>query len=198
MLSRCPVPSALQALWPATFLLTFWFSTHICCAYAHIHAHSCYAHLPQRGLRAHPWLLYPGMFPWNQPSTPTSVHILCPNIPHHGCCPTSFPHQEAATEMARVGTSLVVQWLRLWAPNAGSLGLITGQGTRSHMLQGRVHISQLKILNAATKSDDPTCHNWDLVQPNKYIFLKELPWQSSDWDFAFPCRVCWLDPWSGS
>ncbi|TEA28249.1 hypothetical protein DBR06_SOUSAS3310030 [Sousa chinensis] len=31
------------------------------------------------------------------------------------------------------GTSLVVQWLRLHAPNAGGLGSIPGQGTRSHM-----------------------------------------------------------------
>ena len=34
---------------------------------------------------------------------------------------------------AETGTSLMVQWLRLWAPNAGGLGLIPGQGTRSHM-----------------------------------------------------------------
>ena len=38
----------------------------------------------------------------------------------------------------RGGTSLVVQWLRLCAPNAGGPGLIPGQGTRSHMLQLRV------------------------------------------------------------
>ena len=31
-----------------------------------------------------------------------------------------------------IGTSLVIQWLRLWASNAGGLGLIPGQGTRSH------------------------------------------------------------------
>ena len=31
------------------------------------------------------------------------------------------------------GTSLVVQWLRLHAPNAGGLGLIPGQVTRSCM-----------------------------------------------------------------
>ena len=43
------------------------------------------------------------------------------------------------------GISLVVQWLRLHAPDAGNLGLIPGQGTRSHMLQ-------LK---------DPVCHNED-------------------------------------
>ncbi|TEA37700.1 hypothetical protein DBR06_SOUSAS9210016, partial [Sousa chinensis] len=29
--------------------------------------------------------------------------------------------------------SLVVQWLRLCAPNAGDPGSIPGQGTRSHM-----------------------------------------------------------------
>ena len=38
-------------------------------------------------------------------------------------------------ESKYIGTSLVVQWLRLHAPNAGELGLIPGQGTRSHMLQ---------------------------------------------------------------
>ena len=32
-------------------------------------------------------------------------------------------------------TSLVVQWLRLHASNAKGLGGITGQGTRSHMVQ---------------------------------------------------------------
>ena len=36
---------------------------------------------------------------------------------------------------SRVGTSLVVQWLRLCAPDAGSLGLIPGWGTAFHMLQ---------------------------------------------------------------
>ena len=32
-----------------------------------------------------------------------------------------------------VGTSLVAQWFRLHAPNAGGTGSIPGQGTRSHM-----------------------------------------------------------------
>ena len=36
-------------------------------------------------------------------------------------------------ENASVGTSLVVQWLRLWAPNARGPGLIPGQGTIFHM-----------------------------------------------------------------
>ena len=36
-------------------------------------------------------------------------------------------------EKMTLGTSLLVQWLGLWAPNAGDVGLIPGQGTRSHM-----------------------------------------------------------------
>ena len=42
------------------------------------------------------------------------------------------------------GTPLLVRWLRLLDPNAGALGLIPGQGARSHMLQLRVHRPQLR------------------------------------------------------
>ena len=70
------------------------------------------------------------------------------------------------------GTSLVVQWLRLCAPNAAGPGSIPGQGTRSHMPQLRVHMLQLKILCAATKdpaclNEDPACRDYDPAQPNK-------------------------------
>ena len=34
------------------------------------------------------------------------------------------------TEKKTLGTSLVVQWLRLLAPNAGGMGPIPGQGTK--------------------------------------------------------------------
>ena len=54
-------------------------------------------------------------------------------------------------ERKKERTSQVVQWLRLHAPNAAGLGLIPGQGTRSCMLQLRVHMPQLKIPNATTK-----------------------------------------------
>ncbi|TEA38184.1 hypothetical protein DBR06_SOUSAS110021, partial [Sousa chinensis] len=47
--------------------------------------------------------------------------------------------------------SLVVQWLRLCAPNAGDPGLIPGQGTRSHMY------ASTKSLHATTK--EPMCCN---------------------------------------
>ena len=50
------------------------------------------------------------------------------------------------------GISLVVQWLRLCPPNAGGLGLIPGQETRSHMPQLRVCMPQLHILHATTKT----------------------------------------------
>ena len=55
-----------------------------------------------------------------------------------------------STEKQRIGTSLVAQWLRLHAPNAGIPSSIPGQGIRSHMLQ-------LKILHATMKIKDPAC-----------------------------------------
>ena len=39
----------------------------------------------------------------------------------------------------------MVQWLRLRTPKAEGPGLIPGQGSRSHVLQLRVHTPQLKI-----------------------------------------------------
>lgn len=40
------------------------------------------------------------------------------------------------------GTSLVGQWLRCHAPNAGDPGSMPGQGTSSHMRQLKVHMPQ--------------------------------------------------------
>ena len=57
---------------------------------------------------------------------------------------------------------LMVQWLRLQAPNVGGPDSIPSQGTRSHMLQPRVHMPQLKIPHAANKT-------W-YVQINQYFF----------------------------
>ena len=51
-----------------------------------------------------------------------------------------------------VGTSLVVQWLTLRAPDAGGLGSTLGQVTRSQM-------AQLKNSGASTKTEDPTYHS---------------------------------------
>ena len=41
-----------------------------------------------------------------------------------------------------MGSSLVVQWLRLLTPTARGLGSIPGQGTRSHMLQLKPSIAK--------------------------------------------------------
>ena len=50
------------------------------------------------------------------------------------------------------GTSLVVQWLRLHAPNAGGPGSIPGQGTRSLMPQLKIPHASKKFSHAATKT----------------------------------------------
>ena len=52
----------------------------------------------------------------------------------------------------KLGTFPVAQWLRLQASNAGGLGSTPGQGTGSRMLQLRVHMPQLKIPHAKTKT----------------------------------------------
>ena len=44
------------------------------------------------------------------------------------------------------GTSVVVQWLRLCTANAEGLGLIPGQGARSHIL--RLQPGTAKEINA--------------------------------------------------
>ena len=62
-------------------------------------------------------------------------------------CPWGFPGKNPGA-----GTSLVVRWLRLRSPNAGGQGLIPSQGTRSHMPQLTVCMSQLKIPHTATKT----------------------------------------------
>ena len=54
------------------------------------------------------------------------------------------------------GTSLMVQWLRLQAPNAGGLGSIPGQGTRSHMLQRKIPRVQQRQLEISTKISTAT------------------------------------------
>ena len=51
----------------------------------------------------------------------------------------------------------MVQWLRLLAPNAGGPGSIPGQGTRSHMLQLRVRMPQLK--DPTRGNEDPVCRD---------------------------------------
>ena len=55
----------------------------------------------------------------------------------------------------------MVQWLKLCAPNAGALGCIPDQGTRSHM-------PQLKIPRATTE----TCHSVALMVRDRATRMK--------------------------
>ena len=52
----------------------------------------------------------------------------------------------------------MVQWLGLCPPSAGVLGSIPGQGTRSHMIQLRIHM-QKKKKNSHAITKDPKYHN---------------------------------------
>ena len=60
----------------------------------------------------------------------------CAHRPHHPALPPQahihlLSHVcSLMTEKKTLGTSLVVQWLRLLAPNAGGMGPIPGQGTK--------------------------------------------------------------------
>ena len=78
------------------------------------------------------------------------VEALTPNVTIFG---------DRAFKEVIMGTSLVVHWVRLHAPNAGGPGSIPCRGTRSHMhattkslhAATRVHMPQLQIPRAATK-----------------------------------------------
>ena len=65
--------------------------------------------------------------------------------------PTNIQEHQLS-KFPSLGTSLVVQWIRLHAPNAGGLGSIPGWGTRSRMPQLRVCMLLLKIPPAATET----------------------------------------------
>ena len=62
--------------------------------------------------------------------------------------------------MALGGAFLAAQWLRLGARNAGGLGSIPGQGTKSHTPQLRVCMLQVKTPPAAAHIRNPRCCSW--------------------------------------
>ena len=75
---------------------------------------------------------------------------------------------------------LVVQWLRLHVPNAGGLGSIPGQGTRSH-------VPQLESLRAAAKTwpsqkNKKRCGRWAYPLPGKALAS------------PLPCTASCLEP----
>ena len=58
------------------------------------------------------------------------------------------------------GISLIVQWLKCYPPGAGGPGLISDQGTRSHMsqLKNPHAATKMKILCAETKTQHSQVH----------------------------------------
>ena len=116
-----------------------------------------------RLLMSHSWLLRTGHV------CHRTLHHICPSSVAKPPCVSGTPSRPDSVScqlkrwwfFSRLGllkiymvmlkgqksrTCLVVQWLRLRAPNAGNPGLIPGQGTR-------VHLQQLKILHATIKTN---------------------------------------------
>ena len=93
-----------------------------------------------------------------------------------GVIPSTLEHRSRRI----LGDHLVVQGLRLRAPNAGGLGLISGQGTRSHKLQLRSGAAQLK-----------TNKQTNLGNKIDVIWLSNVTgwWDSHGMD------ICWGGPW---
>ena len=88
---------------------------------------------------------------WCPPAASVSGALFChPMLPLHPIC--SLPCACHQGKKWTLETSLVVQGLRLQAPNAGDPGLIPGQGTRSHALQLKILHTTKKIPLAPTKT----------------------------------------------
>ena len=75
---------------------------------------------------------------WFSSRPPPLIRTLVMTLPHpkssRPICPPRDPYRNF----------LLLQWLKLCPPNTECLGLNPGQGTRSHKLQLRVHMLQLK------------------------------------------------------
>ena len=118
-----------------------------------------------------------------------------------GCFPAASQRVSLCYPKGLCGLSLVPQWLRLCAPNAGGPALISDQGARSHMLQRRVRMPQLerkrarerrrkkgrkggrkkaKILHAATKKIPHAATGARHSQINLWIKKTEGSW---DWSY---------------
>ena len=84
-----------------------------------------------------------------------------------------FPHEDSTrgNKNLVMGTSLDVQRLRLHAPNAGSPGSIPAWETGAHVPRLSIHLWQLKILQAATKTQGSLINTEIKV---KYFVKKSL------------------------
>ena len=108
--------------------------------------------------------------------TQGTLMLLSPFIP-------SYPIQTISTQQKMkhlehlFGTSLVVQWLKLRAPNAGGLGSIPGQGTGSHMRAATKssHATIKRRLPAATKTWLNQVNKKKKKKKKKICLIRSLP-----------------------
>ena len=79
---------------------------------------------------------------WNSFIHPLFTDWVLYARPHNHSRDTEMkvPRSQVAYRPARGRTSLVVQWLRLHAPNTGVLGSIPGQEARAHTWRQRYHM----------------------------------------------------------
>ena len=79
----------------------------------------------------------------------------------------------------------MVQWLRLFAPNAGGLGSIPGKGTRSHMTQLRSHMPKLRRSSAKKEKVLKTKEKARVFSKNIYFcfidYAKDFVWITTNW-----------------
>ena len=79
--------------------------------------------------------------PWTRPSrsalSAAGTTGAGATVPLHMAFP-SLPFSSLPLDSSVLGTSLVVQWLKLGASTVGGWGSIPGQGTRSHTLQLKI------------------------------------------------------------
>ena len=87
--------------------------------------------------------VYQGIFPI-QGSNPRLRHCRWSPALQADSLPSEPPGKPHYVNHISVGTSPVVQWLRLRAPNEGDPGSIPGQRTRSHMPRPSVPMSRLR------------------------------------------------------
>ena len=102
-------------------------------------------------------------------------------------------------KLIQYGTSLVAQWLRFHAPNAGGLGSIPGEETRSQMPQSRVGVLQLKTPQDTIKTQNSQINN--ILKNNLknkilcYIYCISILLSIYQWWFHFDAFQSQLRTW---
>ena len=82
--------------------------------------------------------------------------------------------------MANVGTPLMIQWLWLWALNAGALGSIPGRGVRSHMPQLRPSVQfSPSVVSDSSRPHESQHARPPCPSPTLWIYSNSCP--SSWW-----------------